>query len=132
MIESKIHINETKITNESYELYKEEDKYYLRLDFDHENDFGIFKGHVDKINFDLKLREVKVESSQFERKAIVTLYKPMGRYGKDISFDVSKTPIGELFNITLVKEKVQEVTIEEIEKKFGHKIKIVSKNSENN
>lgn len=127
MIENKIHINETKITNESYELYKEEDKYYLRLDFDYENDFGIFKGHVDKINFDLKLREVKVESSPLERKAIVTLYKPLGRYGEDISFGVSKTPTGELFNITLVKEKVQEVTIEEIEKKFGHKIKIVSK-----
>lgn len=127
MIENKIHTNETKITNESYKLYKEEDQYYLRLDFDYENDFGIFKGHVDKINFDLKLREVKVESSPFERKAVVTLYKPLGRYGEDISFDVSKTPTGELFNITLIKEKVQEMTVEEIEKKLGHKIKIVSK-----
>lgn len=127
MIEKKIHVNETKITNESYELYKEDDKYYLRFDFDYENDFGFFKGHVDKINFDLKLREVKVESFSFGRKAVVTLYKPLGKCGEDISFDISETPTGELFNTTLVKEKVQEMTVEEIEKKLGYKIKIVSK-----
>lgn len=122
-----IHKNETKITNETYELYEEDGKYYLRLDFDYENSFGIFKGHVEKINFDLRLKEVKQDITPYSSKATVTLYKPLGTYGEEVSFDVSKTPIGELFNITLVKEKVQEVTMEEIEKKFGHKIKIVSK-----
>lgn len=127
MLINKIHKNEAKITNETFELYKDGEKYYLRLDFDYENDFGIYKGHVDKIEFDLRLKEVNCEYTQFERKASVKLYKPSIGYDKEISFKVCETPIGELFNFSLVKEKVQEVTIEEIEKKFGHKIKIVSK-----
>ena len=104
-----------------------EQKYYLRLDFDYENSFGIFKGHVEKINFDLRLKEVKQDITPYSSKVTVTLYKPLGTYGEEVTFDVSKTPIGELFNIALVEEKVEEVTMEEIEKKFGHKIKIVSK-----
>lgn len=100
-----IHNNETKITNETFELYEEDGKYYLRLDFDYENSFGIFKCHVEKINFDLRLKEVKQESTPYSSKVTVTLYKPQGAYGKEVSFDVSKTPIGELFNITLVKER---------------------------
>ena len=124
---NKIHTNETKITNEVYELYKEDGEYYLRLDFDYENSFGFFKGHVDKIKFDLRLKEVKEETTPYGAKATITLYKPLGAYGEDIALDVSRSAIGELFNIRLVKEKVQEVTMEEIEKKFGHKIKIVSK-----
>ena len=116
---NKIHKNEAKITNETFELYKDGEKYYLRLDFDYENDFGIYKGHIDKIEFDLRLKEVNCES--------VKLYKPSIGHDKEISFKVCETPIGELFNISLVKEKVCEMTIEEIEKKLGRKIKIVSR-----
>ena len=46
MLINKIHKNEAKITNETFELYKDGEKYYLRLDFDYENDFGIYKGHL--------------------------------------------------------------------------------------
>lgn len=125
----KIHKNEIKITNETFELYKEDETYYLRLDFDYETDFGFFKGHVDKIKFDLRLKEIVYEHMPFETNGFVKLYKPLAEYD-DMSFEVHATPTGELFNITLIEEKVQEMTIEEIEKKFGHKIKIVSKKGE--
>ena len=124
---NKINKNEAKITNETFEFYKEGEKCYLRLDFDYENDFGIYKGHIDKIEFDLRLKEINCEDALFERKAYVKLYKPSIGYDQEISFKVCEDLIGELFNISLVKEKVCEMTIEEIEKKLGRKIKIVSR-----
>ena len=125
----KIHKKEAKFTNENFEIYKEDGQHYLRADFNYENDFGIFKCHVNKLRFNLHIKELFLETDRFSRKAKVTLHRLNDDYrDEEISFHTpSDLVVGELFTIQLVKEKVQEMTVEEIEKKLGHKIKIVSK-----
>lgn len=123
-------INNTKITNQNFELYKENDEYYLRMDFDYEDDYGVYKGHINNIKFDFYLKEVDFGCRGTRRKATVKLVKPSEGYHNPISFDAHVDSDGNLFTFELVKEKVHEVTMEEIEKKFGHKIKIVSKKGE--
>ena len=44
-----------------------------------------------------------------------------------INFDIFPDSNGHFLTVNCIKEKVQEMTVEEIEKKLGHKIKIVSK-----
>ena len=127
----KIHKKEAKFTNENFEIYKEDGQHYLRADFNYENDFGIFKCHVNKLRFNLHLKELLLETNGLNRKATITLHRLDDDYrDEEISFNTSSDLVGELFNVQLIKEKVQEVTMEEIEKKFGHKIKIVSKKGE--
>ena len=124
----KIHKKEAKFTNENFEIYKENGKHYLRADFNYENDFGIFKCHVNKLEFNLHLKELLLETDEFNRKATVTLHRLNDDYrDEEISFHTSSDLAGELFTVQFVKEKVQEMTVEEIENKLGHKIKIVSK-----
>ena len=119
------------ITNENFEIYKEDGKHYLRAGFNYENDFGIFKCHVNKLEFNLHLKELLLETDEFNRKATVTLHRLDDDYrDEEISFHTSSDLAGGLFTVKLVKEKVQEMTVEEIEKKLGHKIKIVSKKGE--
>ena len=127
----KVHKNEAKFTNENFEIYKEDGRHYLRADFNYENDFGIFKCHVNKLEFNLRLKEMLLETDEFNRKATVTLHRLNDDYrDEEISFHTSSDLAGELFTVQLVKEKIQEMTVEEIEKKLGHKIKIVSKKGE--
>jgi hypothetical protein len=111
------------------ELYKEDDNYYLRMDFEYENDSGYYKGHVDKIKFNFFLENIEfTEEYGVGKSGKVKFIKPSpGGYHNTISFDIAPDEKNNLFTIELIKEKAHEMTIEEIEKRLGHKVKIISK-----
>ena len=116
-----------KITNQNFELYKEDDQYFLRMDFKYENDHGFYRGHVDKIKFDLHLNRVEYTDFGNNKSAIAKIYIPSAGYINPINFDIFPDSNGHFLTIDCIEEKVQEMTVEEIEKKLGHKIKIISK-----
>ena len=119
--------NSREFVNENFEIYKEDGRHYLRIDYDFEDDFGIYKCRIDKLKFDLKIKEVTLESDINARKATVKLEGTDGDFYEEVTFNTPICFTDPLFRVELVKEKVQEMTMEEIEKKLGHKIKIVSK-----
>lgn len=127
MISRIYQTGDAKITNQNFELYKEDGEYYLKVDFDFENEYGVYKGRANKVRFALLLNciECKQYGSSQEVKAefLVPLEDSCGTCLLDVLRDANNN----LFTIELVKEKVHEMTIEEIEKMFGHKVKIVSK-----
>ena len=118
-----------KIKNQKFDVYQDNEQYYLRLDFDYEDDYGFYKGHIDRIKFDFYLDHIEVKGDIIQN-AQVKFYKPSEGYNNPISFDILADSKGNLFTVELVKEKTYEMTIEEIEKKLGHKVKIVSKSKE--
>lgn len=122
------NVNQTKISSQNLELYKEDDNYYLRMDFEYENDSGYYKGHVDKIKFNFLLKGIEfTEEYGVGKSGKVEFIKPSGCCHNTISFDIAPDEKNNLFTIELIKEKVHEMTIEEIEKRLGHKVKIISK-----
>lgn len=119
---------DVKITNQEFELYKEDDKYYLRVDFDYENEGGFYKGHADKIKFDVLLAGIECNQCGSSKNVKAEFYVPTYEdYTTKCLFDVLMDSNNNFFTIELVKEKVQEMTVEEIEEKLGCKIKIISK-----
>jgi len=118
---------DVKITNQEFELYKEDGKYYLRIDFDYENEHGLYKGHADKIKFDMLLVGIEYNQYGSSQNAKAEFLVPTHEdYTARCLFDVLTNSNNNFFTIELVKEEVQEMTVEEIEKKLGYKIKIVS------
>lgn len=112
-------MNLNNITNEKVELYEENGKQYLRLDFDYEDSRGYYKGHIERICLNVKLLGFSQEYGGYGLNACYV----------DLGLDkllVSPND-GTYYTLALVKEKVQEMTMEEIEKKLGHKVKIVTK-----
>lgn len=116
------------LTNENFEIYKEDGRHYLRVDFDYEDKGEIYKCYIDKLKFDLKIKEFSLEGGINVSSAKVRLENVDDCLHEEVTF---RTPVyfagTPLFKVELVKEKAQEMTVEEIEKKLGHKIKIVSK-----
>ena len=124
----KYNTPDIKIANQEFELYKEDGKYYLRIDFDYENEHGLYKGHVDKIKFDMLLAGVEYNQYGSSQNVKAEFIAPTDKgYTTRCSFDVLTGSKNNFFTIELVKEKFQEMTVEEIEKKLGHKVKIVSR-----
>lgn len=107
------------ITNEKVELYEEDGKQYLRLVFDYEDTRGYYKGHIERILCQVKLLSFNQEYGSYGSNACYV----------DLGLDklLVAPNDGTYYTLTLVKEKVQEMTMEEIEKKLGHKVKIVTK-----
>lgn len=104
------------------QLYKEEDGYYLAAIYHHENDKGIYEVTIPKIHlFIMKEPIMKI---------------PLQRYGRyeeaptiDLGFgdcDICKDKNDHLFTEKLIEEKVHDLTLSEIEKKLGYKVRVVS------
>ncbi len=105
-------------SNEKIELYQEDGKYYLRLDFDYENSDGYYKGHVERILFDFHLCSINRLLSEYGQKTTINL-------GVEKNMELLPDEDGNYFTCELIKYKTREMTLEEIEDKLGYKVKIV-------
>lgn len=123
-------------------LYEENNFYYFDATYILENIDGTYEVHVPKIQIPFNLYNPTIS---IDRNG---LYEDPIFYGyhniKDVAYieleqdrlliektnhtkheERTKTPV--YFTMKLIKEKVYDMTIDEIEKKLGHKIKIVNK-----
>ena len=117
-------INVNYVSNEKIELYEKDGRYFLRLDFDYEDNYGYYKGHIERIEFDFRLKSVEQETDWSVLRGRNVCFIDLGLNTRlPILLDEEK----HYYTLTLVKEKVHDMTIEEIEKKLGYKIRVVAK-----
>lgn len=119
-----IQLNVSKISNEKIELYQEDGRYYFNVDFDYEDDYAYYKGQIERIPFDFRLYSIKMQSADC---LFNTTTKITANLGLHSDMEIYPNKKGEYFTLTVVKEKTHEMTIEDIEKKLGYKVKIVGK-----
>ena len=119
-------ININQISNEKIELYEEYGRYFLRLDFDYEDSYAYYKGHIERIEFNFRLMNIIQETNEdwYHFKILRTgVFVNLG-----LEERMRILPEGDkYFTLTLVKEKIYDMTLEEIEKKLGHKVRIATK-----
>ena len=104
------------------QLYKEDGGYYLAAVYHHENEKGIYEVTIPKIHLFIR------------KEPIIKI--PMRGYGIyeesstiDLGFgDCSILPDadGSMYMEKLIKEKIHDMTLSEIEKKLGSKVRVVS------
>ena len=107
-------------------LFKEGNTYFFAATYRLEDDFGIKEIHFPKI--------VAPISNSY---VAVTHYN----YGRDVGEDYALIQLGDnihthafcggehhaIFTETVIEEKTHEMTLDEIEKKLGYKVKIINK-----
>lgn len=119
-----IQLNVSKISNEKIELYQEDGRYYFNVDFDYEDDYAYYKGQIERIPFDFRLYSIKMQSADCLSNTTTKITANLGLHS---DMEIYPNKKGEYFTLTVVKEKTHEMTIEDIEKKLGYKVKIVGK-----
>jgi hypothetical protein len=96
--------------------------YYLSATLLHEDEKGYYEINVPKIPLHIS-KEINLTHS-----IETNTYVPYEYATIDLGFgelDIFKDDDGNFFTATCIEEKTHEMTIDEIEKKLGYKIKIV-------
>lgn len=125
-----------------HETFIENNRLYLKLVYEYEDDHGVYELIIPKIDLDIRTDFLPaIENYEpWTGSTTLTFYKI--RLGSNI-FDLlrgdvefkknGKTLTCEkaAYAVNILKEKPQEMTIAEIEKKLGYKVKLVSEDVKN-
>ena len=118
------------------ELYKEKDKYgvehlYMKAVYEKENKYGKYEVTFPKINMNFLLNSIPV----IERETQIS-DPSYSRYDSDICINTGENqyrlePVeGDIcYTEKVLEEYPQKMTLEEIERKLGYKIEVVSKHT---
>ena len=109
-----------------FDLHKDEDSYYLSAKFIVEDEYSIRELDVPKIrlNIDLDRVYIDTESDPYCFKNMAWINLGFGRLPLDFT-DFNGQRV--LYTEKILEEKYTEMTMDEIEKKLGYKVKIVNK-----
>ena len=117
--------NDTTVKLVGAMLSKDKDGYYLSLSYDIEDDKEIKRLHIPHAQLPISEDSIRMEcfsplypgtTSEY----FLNLYATKARLMPDSGTDIAYT-------VKTIKTKTKEMTLEEIEKKLGHKIKLVTK-----
>lgn len=115
-------------------LYKEADgRYYIDLRYTEEDDRKITETHIPKIHIPLELGRINpfnISNADYVLGGCsLKMYEGVSTFRTEDGERESYPNV--LFAEKVIEEKVQEMTLSEIEKKLGYKVKIVSEKGEN-
>ena len=103
------------------QLYKEDGIYYLSALIGYEDNYGVYDISIPKIEFPVTTHLHGYITTCCGNKAV----------SLDLGFgEMYAKPVGDtntFFTITCVEEKVHEMTLADIEKELGYKIKLKEK-----
>ena len=118
------------ITTEDVKLIKEDGKYYLDCTFIAKNDRWIKRAHMPRVYLPIKW-DGDISPSVFhpvDLSGEVNIgYGPTLAYPVHTNNENGSTDYMYAYTEEVLEEKVQEMTLAEVEKKLGYKIKIVNK-----
>lgn len=105
-------------------LIKEKDSYYLDLTYEYEDDKGIYHEHIPRVYLPIH-RYLGMHTSTNHILPVTVLDFGMG-VELTVCPHIDEDGDRYKFTIKTVEEKVQKLTVSEIEKRLGYKIEIVA------
>lgn len=123
MLESK---NKTEL--KSFDMYQEDGRYYFKAVYRSENEHNIRETIFPKIPIHIRKDTFVISSPEtlfYDNRRFVDLAPSVDLGFGPIRLDQDKE--GNHYYVKVIEEKVHELTMDEIEKKLGYKVKIVNK-----
>ena len=125
----------------SAEVYFEAGIPYIKLEYEYENDDGTHRILFPKVEFPISCLNIPTISTIDDQSYIgsrstmdfrpceLSLFKGNAKIIKDDGVAVKEDNV--VFLDVITKKKIHEMTLEEIEKKLGYSVKIVTKENKN-
>lgn len=115
---------------EDVQLYKDDNlnnTYFFKLVYTFENDSGVYRLVLPKVYIGIPYRYLDIVTENVHNMKI----RSRIRFMNDDSYHaLLPDEHGKVLYTELISEKVHEMTLEEIEKKLGYKVKLVSEKKE--
>lgn len=106
-------------------LFKEDDTYFFAATYRLEDDFGIREIHFPRIVAPISTSYIAITSGNYGRDGADYAMVNLGNDVNTYAYCGGKHNV--IFTETVIEEKVHEMTMDELEKKLGYKVKIVNK-----
>lgn len=110
----------------SLEMYQEDEEYFLKAIYRFEDESGVWEETYPKIHLPIVTYRRPLITCEFSTTLVNYAYVNLGFGDLPLKEDHN----GVYGERKLVKEKVHDMTISEIEKKLGYRIKIVGEKGE--
>lgn len=124
--EIKVSMEGTKSNLESASLYKVDGHYYLKLVYICESESEVFRLTFPKVEPGIPMSLLRINNAPFDDDFISIRFNTIC----DNEHELFKDCDGNYMYYEIINTKVHEMTVEEIEKKLGYKVKIISKEEE--
>ena len=111
----------------NFELKKDERGYYLTAKYRVEDQHSIREVDIPKIRLNLNKEVVSIKTMHDPFGCHRVAHIDLGFGELPLDWDVNKDGQSYLFTEKILEEKYTEMTMDEIEKKLGYKVKIVNK-----
>lgn len=109
------------------QLYQENNKYYLSANFLYENKIGFYDLSIPKIELPISPSCCEVNLNSGYDDCNVPYKIVDVDFGFGLLYAKQFNDKGDFFTLTCLEEKVHEMTLDEIEKALGYKIKLKEK-----
>lgn len=111
-------------------LYKEDNTYFLDVTYETETDAYVSVINIPRVL--LPLSNTCNIISDYSEEVVKGIRNPKVSLGLSLDIELPiyrKCVFNEYYTEKIIKEKTKEMTLAEIEKKLGHKVKLISEES---
>ena len=114
-------------------IFREGDEWFMHLEYEHEDDRGKHLVILPKVDFPCSLNyEPKIDFCNcmdtlgLEEFASIKIFEWLNLHKGNVTDPLTNKTINTFYTDIIVEPKIHELTIDEIEKKLGYKIRIIA------
>lgn len=114
------------------DIFREGDEWFMHLEYEYKDNLGKHLLTIPKVDFPYSLKYIPnidfcncMDTFGFKELASIEISKSLNLHEGNVTNPLTNETINAFYTDIIVEPKIHDLTIDEIEKKLGYKIRIV-------
>ena len=114
------------------DIFREGGMWFMHLEYEYEDNRGKHLVTLPKVDFPCSLEDPNIDFCNgmdtlgLEGSAFIEIYESLNLHKGNITNPLTNKTINALYTDIIVEPKIHDLTLDEIEKKLGYKVRIVT------
>ena len=114
------------------DIFREGDRWFMHLEYEYEDNRGKHLVTLPKVDFPLSLEYPNIDFCDrmgpfgLEKSAFIEISENLNLHNGNVTDHLTNKTINAFYTDIIVEPKVHDLTLDEIEKKLGYKVRIVT------
>lgn len=113
-------------------IFREGDEWFMHLEYEYEDNRGKHLVILPKVDFPFSLEDPNIEFCNcmdtlgLEESAFIEISESLNLHKGNVTDPLTNKTINAFYTDIIVEPKIHDLTLDEIEKKLGYKVRIVA------
>ena len=114
------------------DIFREGDGWFMHLEYEYEDNRGKHLVTLPKVDFPLSLEYPNIDFCDcmdpfgLEKSAFIEIHENLNLHKGNVTDPLTNKTINAFYTDIIVEPKIHDLTLDEIEKKLGYKVRIVT------